>query len=411
MTQHLNRRGFLRGGLALGCSAAAFPLISHATFAAAPFDHRLIVVILRGAMDGLDVIRPVGDRNFRQLRPELGQGEGPALDNFWQLHPGLSGLMPLWQAGELGFVQAVSTPYRDQRSHFDGQDMLEAGTAMDSPPEFRRDGWMNRLLAGLPGARSETAFAVGREALPILSGPAPAQRWAPETEMRVSPQARRLLEQLYEADPPFHSAAGTALELTEMLNDLEPMDPAGESEAMMAPPPMMGLPEPEKANAEVSAFAAFAAARLREDTRIVALSLAGWDTHAGQDNAIRRPLARLEQLILELKAGLGPVWNKTAFIAMTEFGRTVRQNGTKGTDHGTGGAMITAGGAIRGGRVLGQWPGLGDSDLYAGRDLTPTGDVRAVAAWVIHGLMGIDKGALQNGVFPGLDMGTNPGIV
>lgn len=411
MTRLLDRRGFLRGGLALGCSAAAFPLISHATFAAAPFDHRLIVVILRGAMDGLDIVRPVGAPAFRRLRPELGLGEGPALDNFWQLHPGLGGLMPLWQAGELGFVQAVSTPYRDQRSHFDGQDMLEAGTAADSPPEFRREGWLNRLLADIPGTRAETAFAVGREALPVLSGNAPMQSWAPDTALRVSPQARRLLEQLYESDPPFHAASGTALELTEMLTDAEPPEPDDDAEMVMAPPSRVAMPEAGRSDPQVAAFAEFAAARLREDTRIVALSLAGWDTHAGQEQAIRRPLARLEQLIQGLRAGLGSDWNKTAFIAMTEFGRTVRQNGTKGTDHGTGGAMITAGGAIKGGKVLGRWPGLDDSALYAGRDLMPTGDVRAVAAWVIHGLMGTEKGTLQTNVFPGLDMGENPGIV
>jgi uncharacterized protein (DUF1501 family) len=409
MTGRIDRRGLLRGGLALGCSAAAWPLLSHATFASAPFDHRLVVVILRGAMDGLDVVRPAGDPLLRQYRPGLAAAEGPALDGFWQLHPELAGLMPLWQAGELGAVQAVSTPYRDKRSHFDGQDLLEAGTAMDTPAHLFRDGWLNRLLQGMPGAQAETAFAIGREALPILQGAAPAQSWAPETDMRVSAQARRLLEQMYEGDAPFHIASATALELTETL--------PGEDAAMMAETgaedmaaPMMA-PAPGRGLAEVTAFARFAAERLREDTRIVALSLPGWDTHAAQPGAIRRPLAQLQQLILELKAGLGPVWGKTAFIAMTEFGRTVRENGSTGTDHGTGGAMITAGGAIRGGKVLGRWPGLAESDLYAGRDLTPTGDVRAVAAWVIHALMGVDKARLQDSVFPGLDMGANPGLV
>lgn len=409
MTQGMDRRGFLRGGLALGCSAAAFPLLSHATFASAPFDHRLVVVILRGAMDGLDVVRPAGDPGLRRWRPDLAATEGPALDGFWQLHPQLAGLMPLWQAGELGAVQAVSTPYRDKRSHFDGQDLLEAGTAMDTPAGLYRDGWLNRLLQGVPGAEAKTAFAIGREALPILGGPAPVQRWAPDTDMRVSPQARRLLEQLYEADAPFHAAASTALELTEMMT--EPDDAAmmagGDAPAMAAPRP----PEAPKPSPEVAAFARFAAERLREDTRIVALSLGGWDTHAGQAGSIRRPLANLQQLILDLRAGLGPVWGKTAFVAMTEFGRTVRQNGSAGTDHGTGGAMITAGGAIRGGKVLGRWPGLDEAALYAGRDLMPTGDVRAVAAWVLHALMGVDKGRLEQTVFPGLRMEANPGIV
>lgn len=412
MTQVFDRRRFLQGGLTLGCSAAALPLLSHATFASAPFDHRLVVVILRGAMDGLDVVRPAGDPLLARWRPDLAGSEGLALDSFWQLHPHLSDLMPLWNAGELGVVHAVSTPYRDKRSHFDGQDLLEAGTAMDTPPGLYRDGWLNRLLQGVPGAKAETAFAIGREALPVLLGAAPAQRWAPDTDMRVSPQARRLLEQLYEADMPFHAAAATALDLTDSLEDAA--DDAGmmvaEDGTLTAAPakPAQGAPKP---NPEVASFARFAAERLRGDTRIVALSLGGWDTHAGQAANIRKPLANLQQLILDLRAGLGRDWDKTAFIAMTEFGRTVRQNGTQGTDHGTGGAMITAGGAIRGGKVLGRWPGLAEADMYAGRDLMPTSDVRSVAAWVLHALMAVDKGRLEQTVFPGLQMGSNPGIV
>lgn len=397
----LTRRRLLHHGLSLGCSAAALPLLTHATFASAPFDHRIIVVILRGAMDGLDVIRPAGDRLLAQYRPNIAAEPGPALTDYWQLHPQLAGLMPLWQAGTLGFVQAVSTPYRDARSHFDGQDLLEAGIGMDAPPEFRRDGWLNRLLAGLPGASAETAFAIGREALPVLQGAAPAQSWRPEAELRLSAQGRRLLEALYEQDMPFHIAAATALELTgAALPDTEDA----------APPPPPG-PEGMKPDPEVAAFASFAAARLREETRIVALSLAGWDSHAGQAGAIRRPLARLSQMILTLQAELGPLWQKTAFLAMTEFGRTVRENGSAGTDHGTGGTLITAGGALRGGRVLGNWPGLGEDALYAGRDLMPTGDVRAVAAWALQALAGTEKSHLEQVIFPGLDMGMNPGII
>jgi len=413
MTRVLDRRRFLQGGLTLGCSAAALPLLGHATFASAPFDHRLVVVILRGAMDGLDVVRPAGDPLLRRYRPGLAATDGPALNGFWHLHPDLAGLMPLWQAGELGAVHAVSTPYRDKRSHFDGQDLLEAGTAMDTPAGLFRDGWLNRLLQGVPGAVAETAFAIGREAMPVLLGPAPAQRWAPDVDMRFSPQARRLLEQLYESDMPFHVAAETALDLTESLDDDAEdsgLQMGDDGSLMMAPPAPLPV-GPVKPSAEISVFARFAAERLRGDTRIVTLSLNGWDTHAKQDGNIRKPLVNLQQMILELKAGLGPVWGQTAFIAMTEFGRTVRQNGTQGTDHGTGGAMITAGGAIRGGKVLGQWPGLAEPDLYAGRDLMPTSDVRAVAAWVMHGLMGVDKRRLETTVFPGLQMGGNPGII
>jgi uncharacterized protein (DUF1501 family) len=391
----MDRRSFLRGGVALGCSAAAMPLLAHATFASAPFDNRLVVVILRGAMDGLDVVRPLGDSAFATLRPGVAAGPATELDGFFAAHPALSGLMPLWRAGEAAFVHAVSTPYRDGRSHFDGQDLLEAGTGGDAPPELRREGWLNRLLQGVPGARAETAFAVGREALPILRGAAPAQSWAPETRLRVGPQGRRLLEAIYHDDPLFREAGMAALELSSSL---------GPDEAGMAgdTPPAL---------AEIDGFAGFAAERLREETRIVALSLAGWDTHRGQEAAIVRPLQRLERLVLRMRDGLGPLWSKTTLIAMTEFGRTVRINGTAGTDHGTGGAMLLAGGALAGGRVFGRWPGLGEAALYEGRDLMPTGDVRAYAAWAMRGLFGTDRAALETRVFPGLDMGADPRLL
>lgn len=387
----MHRRAFLRGGLALGCSAAAMPLVSHATFASVPGDNRLVVVILRGALDGLDMLRPAGAPELASLRPTIATEPGLALDNFYQMHPALEGLMPLWRAGDLGFVDAVSTPYRDRRSHFDGQNLLEAGTAMDAPRELQREGWLNRLLQVMPDAHGRTAFAIGREAMPVLDGPAPVPSWAPDTELSVGQQGRRLLAALYERDTGFAEAGTQALSLSETLEPIE-----GEGRGHLG---------------QVDAFARFAAGRLREDTRIVALSLNGWDTHAAQAQAIRRPLARLERLILTLRQELGPVWGRTAILALTEFGRTVRENGTRGTDHGTAGALIAAGGAIRGGRVLGRWPGLGESDLYAGRDLMPTADVRAQAAWALRGLFGTSRAMLEEAVFPGLDMGPDPRLL
>ncbi|MCC5987830.1 MAG: DUF1501 domain-containing protein [Pararhodobacter sp.] len=387
----MDRRSFLRGGLMLGCSAAAMPFLNHATFASVPGDNRLVVVILRGALDGLDLLRPAGAPELSALRPTLAAEPGLPLDNFYHLHPSLEGLMPLWRAGDLGFVDAVSTPYRDRRSHFDGQNLLEAGTAMDAPRQLQREGWLNRLLQVMPGAHGSTAFAIGREAMPVLDGPAPVPSWAPDTELRVGQQGRRLLAALYELDAGFSEAGMQALALSQSLDPVE-----GEGGGHLA---------------QVDAFARFAAARLSEDTRIVALSLAGWDTHAGQAQSIRRPLERLERLILSLRAELGPVWERTTILAMTEFGRTVRENGTRGTDHGTAGAMLTAGGAVRGGRVLGRWPGLGESDLYAGRDLMPTADVRAHAAWALRGLFGTERAMLEQAVFPGLDLGRDPGLL
>jgi uncharacterized protein (DUF1501 family) len=416
----IDRRGLLRGLGVLGCSAAAHPFMTTVTLAGAdggaPLgDHRLVVIILRGAMDGLDVLRPVGERTFEGYRPTLAATESLDLDGFFGLHLGLSGLHPLWQSGELAFVQATSTPYRDKRSHFDGQDLLEAGTSPDLPSAHLRDGWLNRMLQSVPGLQSETAFAVGRQEMRIIRGPAPVMDWSPDTAVNLSPQAQLLLDQVYHDDPLFMAAAAEAM----MLSDLDLGDEMGGlamngeemGSMMMAETPAVPVLRGARLG-EADRVADYAAERLRGATRIAAFSLTGWDTHKGQGKGFGRALARLERSILRLKSGLGPeIWGKTTVLAMTEFGRTVAENGTGGTDHGTAGAMLVAGGAIRGGKIYGQWPGLEEADLFERRDLMPTSDVRAWAAHAMRGLYGFDRGLLQDKVFPGLEMGADPGLI
>ena len=394
----MNRRFFLRGTALLGCSAAAHPFLSTVTLASAnggqPLgDQRLVVIILRGAMDGLDVVQPMGDPLFADYRPTLGVNSGATdLDGYFALHARLGALMPLWQAGELAFAHAVSTPYRDKRSHFDGQDMLEAGTGTDVPLGATRDGWMNRLLQSVPGLTAETAYAVGREAMPLLAGAAPFRGWTPDTELQMSSQNRLLLDAIYHDDPLFRDASDAAMDMVGLTKD-------GNGNSKSKDPADLQ---------EVDTLVDFAAARLREDTRIAAFSQNGWDTHKGQAAGIGRSLTRLERTILRLKDQLGDVWANTTVLAMTEFGRTARENGTKGTDHGTGGVMVMAGGAVRGGKVYGRWPGLADADLYDQRDLMPTSDVRAYAAWAMAEAYGVDRTTLERAIFPGLDMGSNP---
>ncbi|NKX44752.1 DUF1501 domain-containing protein [Roseicyclus persicicus] len=371
---------------ALGCSAAAFPLMTRITLASAPWDARLVVIVLRGAMDGLDVLRPVGDPGFAALRPDPG-GTATPLDGRFALHDGLSPLLPLWQAGELAFAHAVSTPYRDGRSHFDGQDILEAGGSAAPGDGGLRDGWLNRLLQATPGAEAETGFAIGRENLRILTGAAPVANWSPQTRLALGESAEQLLALAYRSDPLFHDAAAEAVALARSVA------PGG------------GGGSPDRALAE------FAAARLRGDTRIASFSLSGWDTHSHQARRMPGLLARLADTILTLRDGLGPVWGRTAVLAMTEFGRTARLNGSGGTDHGTGGALLLAGGAVRGGRVHADWPGLEEADLYDRRDLRPTRDLRAYAGWAMAGLFGLDTGLVQRAVFPGLELGADPGVV
>ena len=158
-------------------------------------------------------------------------------------------------------------------------------------------------------------------------------------------------------------------------------------------------------------LAKFAADRLKAETRIASFSIAAWDTHQNQKAGLRRALDDLTETILTLRAGLGPVWEKTAVLCMTEFGRTAFENGTGGTDHGTGGAMFFAGGAVRGGQVLGDWPGLSEADLYNRRDVMPTGDIRAAAGWVLRGLFGTEAEVIERVVFPGTELGRDPGII
>ncbi len=389
MTQPLSRRALLARAGAIGCSAAASPLVTPITLAAAQGDNRLVVLILRGAMDGLDLLRPLGDPDYAGLRPTLGQSGGHDLDGFFALHPALGDLVPLWRAGELAFAPATSTPYRDRRSHFDGQDMLEAGTGPDAPAAFARTGWLNRALAQMPGAQARTAFAVGQGRALILDGPAPMTQWAPGTTLALGPQAQLLLEQLYGADPLFARPGRTALALAGSADGAA--DAAG--------------------GADGAALAAYVAARLAEDTRLATLSLPGWDTHQWQANRARPALDRLATVLTTLRADLGALWGRTTVLAMTEFGRTAAENGSRGTDHGTGGALLLAGGALCGGRMLGGWPGLAPGDLYGGRDLMPLRDVRAYAAWALRDMFGLGTAALTGQVFPGLDMGADPRLL
>ena len=386
----LSRRKFLIQTSVLGCSAAASPLLTPITLAAAPGDNRLVVIILRGAMDGLGVVRPYGDADYAGYRPTLAEDEGMQdLDGFFGLHSGLADLMPLWHAKELAFAHAVSTPYRNKRSHFDGQDLLETGSDDTSgAPKSGQSGWLNRALAFLPNAGLDTAFSVGTSRMLLLEGQQAYSAWSPGADLRMSPQTEALLARLYADDPLFANSAEMAVDLsakTEGMGKGRSGDP--------------------------KTLAAFAAARLNEETRIASFSIGGWDTHNGQKRNLTRVLRQLASAILELKTGLGRNWQRTTVIAVTEFGRTARENGSGGTDHGTGGAMVMAGGAINGGHVFGTWPGLGELDLFQNRDLAPTDDVRRYLGWALRDLFGIEASALGSSVFPGLDMGENLGII
>lgn len=378
-----SRRALLAQGLGAACCLAASPLATPVVFAATPGENRLVVIVLRGAMDSLAAFPPLGDPALGAMRPALGRTAGVLeLDERFGLHPALKPLHPFWRRGELAIAQGVATPYRDKRSHFDGQDLLESGV---SETGAVRDGWLNRALGLIPGATAETALAVGRDDMLLLRGPAPALAWSPGDRLRLRNDARGLLDRLYANDPLFAAAARGAIGLS-ALDDTVPEDAGKGSDPL----------------------ARFAGRRLAEDARIAAFSIGGWDTHVGQARAVVAPLRRLANAITTLADALGPAWDRTLVIAMTEFGRTARENGSGGTDHGTGGAALLAGGALAGGRVYGDWPGLAEGALYQGRDIMPTSDVRHYPALALSALFGLDAGAVGREVFPGLDVSAGP---
>lgn len=384
----LSRRAFL-----IGCSIAASPLLTPVTFAAAPGDNRLVVIILRGAMDGLDVVRPVGDAAYAAMRPTLlsDGNTAPRLNDYFALHPAAAGLMPLWQAGQLGFAHAVATPYRSGRSHFVGQDALENGTGgQDGTLTPSHDGWLNRALTLMPGAKSDTAVSVGQQRLLVLDGAHETDHWFPVMESPLSAQGQDLLSTVNAADPLFAKPYAEAQYLVRNLN---------------------GAQVPRGGDLPYAQLGTYVAERLMGPSRIASFSFGGWDTHHQQAKTIAEQLTNLTDAILAMQKGLGKAWDTTLVVGLTEFGRTARENGTGGTDHGTGGMAFLAGGALKGGKVYGKWPGLADGSLLADRDLMPTGDVRAYPAWALRTMFGVEAAGLQSTVFPGLDLGIDPGFL
>ncbi|NGM46110.1 DUF1501 domain-containing protein [Rhodobacter sp. SGA-6-6] len=385
---HLTRRSFLTcaGAAALGS------MVSEVVFAAAGSENRLVTILLRGAMDGLDVIRPLGDPDYAGLRPTLlSQAPGGLpLDDRFALHPALEALHPLWQSGEFAFAHALALPYRKGRSHFIGQDALEHGSGRaDGAVGPARDGWLNRAIGLIPGADGGTGLSVGQERLMIMEGGVPTGHWFPVEENQLSAQGRSLLDRLHREDPLTGPAFAAAMELAT----------AGGKGKILREAEMYDLLGQELAR------------QLLGPARIAAFALNGWDTHQRQTHLIGERLPLLARVILSLRAALGEAWGRTLVLTMTEFGRTARENGSGGTDHGTGGVMLAAGGLLRGGRAFGDWPGLAEADLLDRRDLMPVDDLRRYPAHALRALFGLEARQLEEVVFPGLDLGRDPGLI
>lgn len=394
----ISRRRFLLGSSALAASAA-FPGILFAGSAdgAAP---RLVVVILRGALDGLAAVPPYADPNYAALHRELaiaapGAADGAlALDGSFGLHPALSFLHERYAAGELAVFQAVCSPYRD-RSHFDGQNVLENGL---THPLGGADGWLNRAIAALPRSHaSDRAVAVSQNVPLILRGDAPVISKSPQATPDMDRDLLARLGDLYSKDAWFAGRLSQALQ-TEKLADDAAASPVVADPAAAA---MMAAGAPDR----VTPVARMAATLMRNEggPQVAVFEATGWDTHANQGGArgvLAQRLGGLDNALRTLCDELGPVWAATAVLVVTEFGRTAAMNGTRGTDHGTAGCAFLAGGAVLGGRVITDWPGLAHPTLLEGRDLRPTLDLRSVFKTVLSEHLRVDTKSLDARVFP-----------
>jgi uncharacterized protein (DUF1501 family) len=389
----ISRRRFLLGTSALAASAA-LPTLSVAGSATGTAP-RLVVVILRGALDGLAAVPPYADPDYAGLHRELaiaapGAADGALpLDGSFGLHPSLDFLHGRYASGELVVFQAVCSPYRD-RSHFDGQNVLENGLAK---PLGSADGWLNRTVAALPRTHaSETAVAVSQNVPLILRGDAPVISKSPQLTPDMDEDLLARLQDLYSKDAWFAARLSEAMQ-TEKLADGAAGDPA--TAAMMA----------AKAPDRLTPVARMAATLMRGEggPQIAVFEATGWDTHANQGGAhgvIAQRLGGLDKALRTMSEDLGPVWRQTAVLVVTEFGRTAAMNGTRGTDHGTAGCALLAGGAVRGGRVITDWPGLSRSALLDGRDLRPTLDLRSVFKTVLSEHLRVDAKSLDARIFP-----------
>lgn len=375
-------------------------------FAGTGGDRRFVFVVLRGALDGLAAVPAYGDPHYAALRSDLAlpppgaSGGVLALDDLFGLHPSLEFLAECHAAGELCVAHAVATPYRE-RSHFDAQNVLETGAAR---PYALPDGWLNRALGALPlGRASSPGVALGPDVPLVMRGATPVISWSPSRLPPVDDDTLDRLSDLYAHDDVLGRRLADALSAESAL----PVEAASES-AMQAPSArdrgarrrrVASNGRARAASGEIIRAAAGFLAR-NDGPVAAALDIGGWDTHANERGALRLRLAALDAALRSFKTALGTTWQHTVVVVATEFGRTAAANGTGGTDHGTAGAAFVLGGAVQGGRVIADWPGLAARDLYEGRDLRPTLDLRSVLKGVLGEHLGVPAAALERSVFP-----------
>ncbi len=402
------RRDVLKGFATSALALTLFPRFVFAGTGTSPSvasSSRLLVLMLRGGLDGLHALPPMGDGAWGALRSGLafapnGQAAKPLpLDRNFALHPALSYASELYQNKQFLPVVAIAPPYRN-RSHFDAQDCLENGTIR---PRGALDGWMNRCVSAM---RGEDGMAIANAMPLIMRGQAKVSSWSPPLPVGADPALMQRLDTLYAEDKQlaeaFQLAVAESQTGVEPLVDAEQTSMKSDASKAMDPMPANG----GKALRGRAALPGLMAAAGRfmskpDGPQLTFVEDTGWDTHANETAMLNIKLAQLDAGLRSLHEALGDAaWSRTAVVVVTEFGRTARPNGTGGTDHGVGGAAFLAGGAIAGGRVAGRWPGLSPQDLNENRDLQATTDMRALFKGLLASHLGVPKSILDSAVFP-----------
>ncbi len=367
-------------------------------------DPRLLVIILRGALDGLGAVAPVGDPDWIGLRGDralLLEGKTPALplDAFFALNPAMPNFYRLYKTGQASIVHATATPYRE-RSHFDGQDVLESGI---SKPGATDSGWLNRALLTLEsGGRVNPgggrALGIGAVTPLVVRGKAPVMSWVPQRLLPASEDTRARLLDLYQhTDPKLAAALQARIQLAAIGGVAKIDDPMPDASPSTPPIAFLRAYVSESAGAVARFFA------MADGPRVGAVGFGGWDTHINEGAAsgqLYNLLGVLDGAIAAIETNMGDAWRETAVVVVTEFGRTAKINGTDGTDHGTATVAFLAGGALKGGRVIADWPGLKTAQLYQERDLKATTDLRAVLKGLLKDHLRVEESVLASSVFP-----------
>ena len=393
----LDRRSVLQSFAAAGVIGTVDARARFA-FAATPGDRRLVVVILRGALDGLAAAPPHGDKDYASVRGQLalpasGTGAVHDLDGFFGLHPSFANLKTLYDNKQLVVFHNICSPYRD-RSHFEGQNVLESGGVQ---PHLLQDGWLNRALQPMGITNGDRALAIAQTPPLMLSGKVQTGSWMPAVMPAPDELFLNQVRALYANDAVLKESLSSALALQaasqSAMDDPAAMGPDGQKR----PGGAYGNLTPLFQGAGKLLAAA-------DGPRVATLEASGWDTHVAEgaaDGQLARRLQMLDVAIDAMRTTMGPdVWNKTVVMMATEFGRTVHPNGSGGTDHGTGGAAFLFGGAVAGGQVRAEWVGLSPNVLKDGRDQPARTDLRALFKGVLADHMNVPNGALENTVFP-----------